>query len=48
MIPYWRIQNSWGDDWGDDGFILVQIVDGYGVCSVNKSVYWVEADDYTR
>ena len=39
---YWKVQNSWGEWWGDDGFILIEITDGYGVCGINSVVEWVE------
>ena len=22
-VPYWRIRNTWGTDWGEDGFVRV-------------------------
>lgn len=40
---YWKIQNSWGVGWGDQGFIKVAIDDaGDGVCGINSVVEYVE------
>jgi len=33
--PYWKIQNSWGKNWGDGGFIKLEIDSGTGVCGIN-------------
>ena len=35
---YWTIQNSWGSNWGEAGFIKIQAQDGYGVCGINSYV----------
>ena len=39
---YWKIQNSWGTGWGDQGFVLFDITDGEGVCGINKVVEWAD------
>ena len=31
---YWKLQNSWGKQWGDNGFIKIEIQEGRGVCGV--------------
>ena len=34
---YWKVQNSWGTSWGDQGFILLEITsEGSGVCGMNS------------
>lgn len=39
---YWKIQNSWGTEWGDNGFVLFEITDGEGVCGMNSFIDYVE------
>jgi len=32
---YWIIQNSWGPEWGEDGFVKLAVEDGRGVSGMN-------------
>ena len=33
---FWKIQNSWGEGWGDKGFAYFEAVDSkYGTCNMN-------------
>lgn len=35
---YYNVRNSWGPDWGDNGYIKIGVREGYGVCGINQYV----------
>ena len=39
---YYLMQNQWGTDWGDNGFIRIEISGGVGGCGMNKEIEWAE------
>ena len=34
-LEYWLVRNSWGTDWGVDGFVKIAITEGDGICAIN-------------
>lgn len=38
---YWTIENSWGSQWGDSGFMDIEITSGVGVMGINRSMHYV-------
>ncbi len=44
LSNYWKVQNSWGKWWGDDGFVRFAIdTEGTGVCGMYQYAEFVEA-----
>ena len=41
---YWIIQNSWGSNWGDNGFIYLAAETGVGVTGMNLYVQHMSVD----
>ncbi|GJP76259.1 hypothetical protein CLOP_g6628 [Closterium sp. NIES-67] len=35
LSPFWRIRNSWGTEWGAEGYIHMGIAPGEGICGIN-------------
>lgn len=38
----WKVQNSWGTDYGMDGFLYIEAVGGVGICGMNQYIEYVD------
>jgi len=39
-----KIKNSWGADWGEDGYVRIAVTDGAGMCGVNSQPSYPATD----
>lgn len=37
----WTAQNSWGSDWGENGFVRIEAQNGEGVCGMNWGIEYI-------
>jgi cathepsin L len=42
QLPYWRVKNSWGTDWGDEGYIKILRSEGDGICGIAMQPSYVQ------
>lgn len=37
--PYYIVRNSYGSDWGEEGYFRIEITSGAGICGIHADAY---------
>lgn len=41
---FWLVKNNWSTMWGDNGYVRLSIVDGYGTCGIQSLPHTVSIE----
>ena len=41
---YYILKNSWGNKWGEAGYVRIAAVEGKGICGIQQSNYYPETN----
>lgn len=41
---YWIMRNSWGNTWGESGYMRIAIRDGAGICGIQMQVDYADVN----
>lgn len=44
-MEYYLVKNSWGTQWGDNGYVKIAIVEGEGICGIQSYPVTVELQE---